>query len=365
MPISQQPHLSRPRRGRRRRSLRIGAAAGGTGLVAALALLPAPASAAGAGELRVTLDNPGTAELTPTFTVVPTGSDGDCPAADGYSLTGDDAGPAPAGTTTTYDLTLDVDPDCVGNTAALVVSGTGMTTSTAKVPTTREIGGWHFWPPLLVALAAGLAFWLAATAAIGDKKDGRIPTGDSWSFSGSWLTSISAVTTALAGVLAASGFVTELLPGIPLGHFLGLSLTFGALVVAAPMVFAIYQVTDQEPDDPSKANPVMVPVLLGRLRGLVNAGALTCAGAAGLITMFVVLTVLSDAGAVSKIVVAALLVLVGVVSAVYVSRSTVNTVKASDALTPPDGADESSGTSPVSQSGVLTRMQTTGITGTF
>lgn len=397
MPVPPESHPPGPRRrGRGRAVHRIGALAGAAGLVAALALLAAPAASAAdepakptltvlgadglellvgdpygelggdplSGELRVTVDNPGTTALTPTIALVPTGSDAGCPV-DGLQLTGAAPGSAAAGATTTYDLRIDVDPGCVGTTATLVVSGAAMTTSTAKVPTTRVIGGAYFWPPLVVALIAGFAFWAVARVRC-RPLDRRIPTGDSWSFSGSWLTSISALTTALSGVLAASGFVTELLPGVPLGHFLGLSLTFGVLVVAAPLVFATYQVVDEEPADPDDpADPTTVPVLLGRLRGLVNAGALTCAGTAGLLAMFVVLTSLSGAGTLSKVVVAGLLVLVGVVVAVYVARSTAATVAASATLTAP-AATAGSATSSVTQSVVARQLvRTSGLTGTF
>jgi hypothetical protein len=317
------------------------------------------------GTLRVTLHNPTTAPVRPAFVLIPNGSNLDCPtSADGFSLS-TVVGAVPAGQTESYELKFEVDEDCIGIPSSLLVSSDGLATVSSKVATKRDVGGWYFWPPLIVALGAGATFWGITRVVWGDLRNNRTPLGDSWSFSGSWLTSISAVTTALAGVLAATGFVTELLPGIPLGNFLGLSLTFGGLVVAAPLVYASQQVTDRKVVTPAGAggNPTAVtePVLRGRLAGIFNAGALTCAGAAGLIAMLMVLTTLSNASEVPQIVVTLLLLAIGVVAGVYVVASTRNTVTAAREF-PPPAAEQ-----PISEAQVaaLERFQYAEFTGTL
>lgn len=291
------------------------------------------------GDLRVTLYNSGPKAVQPHFSLAPSGTKEDCPD-DGFALgsTAPAEGVPPRGNLT-YDLLIKpLDRDCVGVAATLLVTGSPrIETVTASVKTKRDIGWWEFGPPLGVALVAFLVVVVAALASCRGRWQRRTPTGDSWSFSGSWLTSVSAVATALAGVLAASGFVGELLPGVPIGNFLGLSLTFTGLIIAAPLVFSIFQVTDWEvKDDPSGAKhadgtpkKVKVPVLRGRLVGLFVGGALTCGGVSGLLTMLAVLTGLSSADKYSKLVVAVLLVLVLLTVAVYSARSMYNTVTAS------------------------------------
>jgi len=277
------------------------------------------------GTLIVTVFNPGAEDVTPEFALARKGSSGECAADLGSTLKGGEGESVPAHSHANYTLTFEVDRDCVGVPAALLVTGSPeIATVTGDVASRRDIGVEDYGPPLLAALVAGALFAAITRSKYRDERDRRTPTAEAWSFGGSWLTSISAVTTALAGVLAATGFVSEVLPGIPLGYFFGLSLAFGALIIAAPMVFSIHQVTDEElkkdPNDPAKF--VKVKVLRGRLPGLFYGGALTCAGAGGLITMLMVLAVLSNAPVVSKIAVFALLVCTAVVVVRYVAAAT-------------------------------------------
>lgn len=61
--------------------------------------------------------------------------------------------------------------------------------------------------------------------------------GASWSFSGSWATSLTAVGAILGLVLAASGFVGDVLPGLATGLFAGVNIGYLLLVALAAVVY--------------------------------------------------------------------------------------------------------------------------------
>lgn len=276
------------------------------------------------GALRVTLINPGPGAVTPTFALVREGTTGSCGKAfQQTSETG--SGPISAGDHNTVDLTFAVSDDCVGTEATLLVGGDpAIKTVTGSVTAVREITARDYMPPLVVAAVLGLMFLVISMALLRNRLGRRTASGSSWSFAGSWLTSISGVSTALAGILAASGFVDEALPGVPLGHFLGLSLTFGILVLAAPMAFSIFQITEWEKGTPTETDktPDPIQVVNGRLVGVLVAGSLTCAGVGGQLAMLAVLTDMSRVGGGSKNTVLALLAASLVLLAAYVIFST-------------------------------------------
>ena len=313
------------------------------------------------GSARVVLNNTGPDAATVTFSIVVTDPSGGC---EDETPTFTPADPVEASSSRTYDLSVTMDSDCVGQTALLVVTGTGVDTGLASEPKTadialaRHIGGQDFGPPLVVAGIVFLLFLIGAGLPTLGNWTKRTPGGDAWSFSGSWLTSVSAIGTALGGVLAASGFVTELLPGIPLGNFLGLSLTFGGLIVAAPMVFALGQTVDWKTTGEG-AKKVKNQVVVGRIWGLVGAGACTCAAVAGLLTMLAVLTTLSIAGPAEQVAVLVLLLLVAGVVAAYVVIATRNAYRM---RTDPNADDPGAG---IPRGLVATPTEETGQTGTL
>ena len=85
-----------------------------------------------------------------------------------------------------------------------------------------------------------LAVMLILVAAIGKFGKWRdvVATGSSWSFSSSWLTNVTALGAVLGTVLGATGFLADVLPGTDTGRFTGLSVLFGAFVIAAPIVYS-------------------------------------------------------------------------------------------------------------------------------
>lgn len=296
--------------------------------------------AQGAGQLNVTLFNSGSKEVTPEFALVREGTRGGC---EGFGeVDGDDSAVSPQ-QYVTYELSVSVPEECIGTPATLLVTGNpDIPTLKAEVATVREVGGWDYGPPLVVSVLAGAAFAGLSRVAWSTRREYRTAGGSSWTFSGSWLTSVTAISTALAGVLAASGFVTELLPGIPLGHFLGLSLTFGGIVVAAPMAFSMFQVTEWVKGTPTKdePDPELVQVVNGRFKGVILAGALTCAGVAGQLAMLFVLTGMSQVDEVSKFVVYIVLVGATVIVTIYVVVATKQAAALSTKADPQDPPDD-------------------------
>jgi hypothetical protein len=165
------------------------------------------------GESRVVVSNSGGEAATVSFKVVMTSPTPDCV---DEEPTFEPDTPVPASGSMAYNLKTTMSRDCVGENAVLIVSGTGAEGTSdpksADIALNRHIGGWEYGPPLVAAALAFLLFLLLAGLSTIGKWTKRTPGGDAWSFGGSWLTSISAVGTALAGVLAATGFVAELLP---------------------------------------------------------------------------------------------------------------------------------------------------------
>lgn len=274
------------------------------------------------GRMLVTLYNTGPKAVTPEFALVRNGTKGECRT---LTLSDDRRDRIDVAEHASYTLELSVPTSCIGVEGTLLVDGTpSIDTVTGEVSIVREVSSADYFPPLIGALVAGLSFAALTLIAYGKQWTNRTASGTSWTFAGSWLTSITALSTALAGVLAATGFVSEVLPGVPIGHFLGLSLTFGLLVVAAPMVFMIFQVTELEPGTKTKdnENPELVRVVNGRLGGVIAAGSLTCAGVAGQLTMLAVLTRMSQVGSTSQQVVLGLLLVAALGVGSYVVVAT-------------------------------------------
>jgi hypothetical protein len=99
--------------------------------------------------------------------------------------------------------------------------------------------------------------------------------GATWSFSDSWVTSITPLGALAAGVATASGAVSGLVPGVDLSRFGLLMALAGGLTTLAPLVFAVVNWWF-----PSKAAPVHAPkgeVFAARLWVMLLAGCLTVA----------------------------------------------------------------------------------------
>ena len=60
-----------------------------------------------------------------------------------------------------------------------------------------------------------------------------------WTFGQSWATNLTALAAILGTILGASGFLSDVLPGLSVGMFVGFNLVYGALVLLAPLVFQL------------------------------------------------------------------------------------------------------------------------------
>jgi hypothetical protein len=101
-----------------------------------------------------------------------------------------------------------------------------------------------------------------------------VADGPIWTFQGSWATNLTAVGATLGLVLGASGFLSEVLPGVDLGVFMGFNLLYAALIAVAAVVYQAFYTKGSMPS----------------YRGLVVAGWVTLWAALGeLLTVLVLL----------------------------------------------------------------------------
>ncbi len=68
-------------------------------------------------------------------------------------------------------------------------------------------------------------------------KPHAVTTDSTWSFGDSWASNLTGLGAVLGTVLAATGFLTEVLPGVSTGMFIGFSLLYGSLALLAPAAF--------------------------------------------------------------------------------------------------------------------------------
>lgn len=107
---------------------------------------------------------------------------------------------------------------------------------------------------LVIALVVMLATVLILRSGAGRPKNAprpklgdRIAPQKTWTFSGSWASSITALGAILGTVLAATGFLTDVVPGLSIGMFAAISLLFGFLVLLGPVVYMAFHDRDGEP----------------------------------------------------------------------------------------------------------------------
>lgn len=149
-----------------------------------------------------------------------------------------------------------------------------------------------------------------------------VATGSSWSFSSSWLTNITALGAVLGTVLGATGFLADVLPGTDTGRFTGLSVLFGALVIAAPIVYSTaskWVFVSSSGGSPSlNADPSTdTLVSVGRVWGVIAAAAVTVAGVIGELGTLVTLTDTTQGDDTAKDFVYAMLAVAAVIAVCY------------------------------------------------
>ncbi len=243
------------------------------------------------GAAQLLLVNAGDREVRVGVTAVEDATDDPC------TVTGVTADPTtvPAHGSAGIAAAFVVDEDCADETGTLLVTAEDgsiapvaarfaleyrvtMDNDDYKVPILSALGS----AVLTLLLLAGLTRWR------GRIRD-DIDLGPSWSPAGSWLTNVTALTGVLGTVLASSGILDHLLPGVETGSLLGLNLLFASLVLFAPVIYSAtarwgWRGGDGDPVFGSRATPV----------GLVVSTSVSVAGSIGLLATLFVLARAAD-----------------------------------------------------------------------
>ena len=247
--------------------------------------------------------NTGTAAASVTFSAsLDVGTTGNC-ANPAIGLTSDKPIPITlaAGASVAPVLTITMTQYCPGVDGTIIVTGgPGSTPASLRFALTSPVQETEYWYPIFAGLGAGLLFlivMLALVAKIGNfgNLGAVVATGSSWSFSSSWLTNITALGAILGTVLGATGFLTDILPGTDTGRFTGLSVLFGAFVIAAPIVYSaaskwVFVSPSGGNPSPNASDSADTLVSLGRVWGVIAAAAVTVAGVIGELGTLVTLT---------------------------------------------------------------------------
>jgi hypothetical protein len=93
---------------------------------------------------------------------------------------------------------------------------------------------------LLACFAAHVAIFAGAKPANARRPKFRhtIAPVAPWTFNGSWASTLTALGAILGTVLAASGFLTDVVPGLSSGMFLAMNLFFAFLALVAPVIYS-------------------------------------------------------------------------------------------------------------------------------
>ena len=188
--------------------------------------------------------NVGTAPASVTFSASLDVSTGNC-ANPTITVTSDQPTPITlaAGASAAPMLTVTMNQYCPGIDGTIIVmGGTGASPTSLRFALTNSVQESEYWYPIAGGLGAGVLFLAVMLILVGalpkfGKLDALVATGSSWSFSSSWLTNVTALGAVLGTVLGATGFLADVLPGTDTGRFTGLSVLFGAFVIAAPIIY--------------------------------------------------------------------------------------------------------------------------------
>jgi hypothetical protein len=258
--------------------------------------------------------NSGMAPATVTFTASLDDASGDCAlSAKDISVTADKEASfvLPAGDSAAPVLTMTMPESCAGsNGTVIVMGGTGVAPAELRFTLDRDIQESMYWYPVIYSLAAAALYVAAMLLIVGRRKKepgsflDTVATGSSWSFSDSWLTNISAVGAILSTVLAATGFLSTVLPGTSTDRFVGLSLLFGGFIVMAPVIYSAaskWEWTTTQDGSPDTL------VSAGRVWGVILAAGATVAGVFGELGTLLTLTISATGTDGPKILIYALL----------------------------------------------------------
>jgi hypothetical protein len=161
-------------------------------------------------------------------------------------------------------------------TGMLVLNQASGPVVTVPFQVVEVVSAWVLLEALGVAVVMAIVIMLLVERRLRKPTPPRpeLEPGPTWTFKDSWATNATAMGAILGTVLAATGFLTEIMPGLSTGMFAGFALLYLFLVLAAPVVFqAFYK--DNKPT----------------YRGLLLAGGVVVAAVIGEITTTAILIV--------------------------------------------------------------------------
>jgi len=235
---------------------------------------------------------------------------------------------------TVADLTLVMDHGCIGSAGTLVVHGDpGVDPTTTAFTLQRHFDGLELW---LAGFAALFGFVLAGAVLVlllslddgqGSKRfrwvTDPIMAGPTWSFRDSWLTSITGIGALVTSILAASGFLDEVLPGTSTARLVGLSLLAAGFVVFAPIISTAF--SSWTPIDGGDGKTKLVSVATGG--GLVFAVAVVVAGVYMQLTIIGIMVDAADLAEGGKYALLSVIFAAAVIVMLYAVRSTLGAVE--------------------------------------
>lgn len=129
---------------------------------------------------------------------------------------------------------------CAERSGTLILTEPSGHSTTVRFSAAREFSDEQLWFPIYAAGIAGLLFgvvaWLCGLGGLTQE----VHAGSSWSFKDSWVTNIAAIGGVLTTVLAATGFLESIIPGMATGRLLGLNIIFTATILASPLVYSAF-----------------------------------------------------------------------------------------------------------------------------
>jgi hypothetical protein len=215
----------------------------------------------------------------------------------------------------------------------VVHGGPGVDPAAASFTLQRHLDGAELWLAGaaaivgFVAVGGLLVFLLSRADADGEKRVGwvtdPIVAGPTWSFRDSWLTSITGIGALVTSILAASGFLDEVLPGTSTARLVGLSLLAAGFVVFAPIIYTAF--SRWTPIAGADGKPNLVSVATGG--GLVLAVAVVVAGVYMQLTIIGIMIDAADLAEGGKYIMLFVVFAAAVIVMVYAVRSTRGAVK--------------------------------------
>lgn len=183
----------------------------------------------------------------------------------------------PANQVVRVEASFDTDGRRLPAEPLVQVSADGALPALATLELRRTLSEPWLWVPIVVAVVAGIVCLFLIATGFEHKDTSLIYTESSWTFGGSWATSVTALAGLLGTVLAATGFLSDILPGVSTGRFSGFVLLFTGAALLSPIVYsalgAAVTAEDQE--------KLKLPPSVGTRTGLLLSSALTIGAASG------------------------------------------------------------------------------------